>query len=222
MPTRNGSSTAGSLKSELSLPNYGEKGGNKTTGIGYISDRIPNRANLMSKAEYDATPNDYKTTIDGKKYVMVMDAKGGTSLAPWIERDARIPKGKSAWEIGRDEARGYGMDDEALQNAQRSEAGGRGNGYTTINSSIGDPEFGGFKVRYPDAYQQSYDSFLLDSRNSKSVKLAAVEALGVLAGKSTEGMSSTAIQQAVNDYVQRKLGERFKGNIKWNMKSYPD
>jgi len=187
-----------------------------------ISDRIPQKANLMSKEEYDSMPKDYKATIDGKKFVLVMDSRGGAALAPWIERDARIPKGKSAWDIGRDEGRQYGLDDEALQNAQRLEAGGLGNGLLTVNSSMGDPEFGGFKVRYPDAYQQAYDSFLIDSRNPKSVKLAAVEALDKLSRKNIDGMSSTQIQTAVTEYVQDKLGAKFKGRVKWNMKSYPD
>ena len=222
MPTRNGSGQGNALRSDAW---YGERGGNPDAkaSFGYISDRIPQRANLLSKAEYDAMPNDYKTTINGEKFVMVMDAKGGTSLAPWVERDARIPKGKSAWDIGRDEARGYGMDDEALTNAQRAEAGGRGKGYTLINPSIDDNTFGGFKVNYPDAYRQSYDSYLIDSTgNPKSVKVAAVEALKGLYGKATERMSSSEIQDAVNTYVKQKLGERFKGRVKWNMKSYPD
>ena len=227
MPTRS-SSQGGSLRSEMSLSNYGEKGGNSNlnpaTAFGNLSDRIPQRANVISKAEYDSMPNDYKTTVGGDKFIMVMDAKGGTSLAPWIERDARIPKGKSAWDIGRDEARGYGMDDEALQKAQKMELGGsRGASLVTINSSRGDPELGGFKANYPDAYRQAYDSYLIDSqRNPKSVRIAAGEALSGLSGKAVERMSTFEIQQAVDSYVQRKLGERFKGNVRWNIKSYPD
>ena len=190
-----------------------------------LSSRVPQRANLLSKAEYDAMPNDYKTTIDGKKYVMVMGANGGTTLAPWLERDARIPKGKSAWYIGRDEARGYGMDDEALQNAQRLEtqSQGRNTGaLTEINLSSADQGFAGFKIRYPDAYGQSYDSWLTDSsKNSKGVKQAAIEALELLYRKSTEAMTSSEIQIAVDTYVKQKLGDKAKP-VRWNMKSYPD
>lgn len=77
----------------------------------------------------------------------------------------------------------------------------------------------GFKEIYPDPYNQTYDSYLIDHRNPKTVQALAMRALGQLQGKM--GLSYSDVVDFVNNYVAENTKGRWTRVI-WNSKSYPD
>ena len=77
----------------------------------------------------------------------------------------------------------------------------------------------GYKVIYPDPYGQTYDSYLIDHKNPKTVQALAMRALADLRNK--PGLTSWEVEDYVNKYVAENTKGRWSYVI-WNSKSYPD
>jgi hypothetical protein len=82
---------------------------------------------------------------------------------------------------------------------------------------------GNVKEVYPDPYNQTYDSHIIDSRQPKTVQRFALEALRLFVKENPNyrGMSFGDVAKFLGDYVSQKTGGKWS-YVRWNSKSYPD
>ena len=91
-----------------------------------------------------------------------------------------------------------------------------GSSHIEITLGYGYP---GFRVVYPDPYNQTYDSCLIGSPNPKTVVRLGTEALKLLERK--PNLDRKTVVDFVNQYVAEKSGGKWT-RVSWNCKSYPD
>jgi hypothetical protein len=78
-----------------------------------------------------------------------------------------------------------------------------------------------FRVVYPDPYGQTYDSYIIDSRNPKTVVKLAQQAMEQWRRANQSSNNYSDLIDFMNGYVKEKTGGKWD-YVRWNMKSYPD
>ena len=91
-----------------------------------------------------------------------------------------------------------------------------GSSHIEILLGYGSP---GYRVVYPDPYNQTYDSCLIGHLNPKTVIRLGTEALTLLQRR--PNLDKKTVVDFVNQYVAEKSNGKWT-RVSWNCKSYPD
>jgi hypothetical protein len=78
-----------------------------------------------------------------------------------------------------------------------------------------------FRVIFPDPSGQTYDSYLIDHRNPKTVARLAQQAMQLWRKANPSSNDHADLETFVDKYVKEKSNGKWD-YVRWNSKSYPD